>query len=46
MNVPDVLVLVALVLAIIEEFRARGQALVVWSVILVCAALLWHLIPT
>lgn len=46
MTIPDVLVIVALILAIVEQFRARGQALLVWAVILVCIALLWSIIPT
>lgn len=41
MSIPTVLVIVALVLAIIEEVRARGVALLPWAVILICAALLW-----
>jgi hypothetical protein len=35
-----VLLLVALVLAIIEDFRTQGQSLVVWSVVCVTVALL------
>jgi hypothetical protein len=35
-----VLLLVALVLAIIEDFRTQGQSLIVWSVLCVTAALL------
>lgn len=41
MNIPLVLELIALVLAIIEQVRARGVSLIAWAVIFVCAALLW-----
>jgi hypothetical protein len=42
MGIPEILFIVALILAIIEEFRARkGQSLISWSVILVCIGLLW-----
>lgn len=44
MGVPTVLYIVALILAIIEEFRAQGQSLLAWSVILIAAGLLWGLI--
>jgi hypothetical protein len=40
-GIPEVLFIVALILAIIEEFRAQGQSLVSWAVILVCIGLLW-----
>jgi hypothetical protein len=43
MAITDVLVIVALILAAVEELQARGQALLGWAVILVCIALLWHL---
>jgi len=46
MSITDAIVIVALILAIVDEFRAKGQALTTWSAILICAALLWHLIPT
>jgi drug/metabolite transporter superfamily protein YnfA len=44
MGVTDVLVIIALVFATIEEIQAKGRALTAWAVIFVCAALLWHLI--
>jgi hypothetical protein len=44
MNVPDVLFIVALILAIIDQVRARGQSLTCWAVILVCIGLLWGLV--
>jgi hypothetical protein len=45
MNIPDVLVLVALILSVIEQVRARGQSLLTWAVLLVCVALLWGYLP-
>jgi hypothetical protein len=44
MNIPTVLFLVALILALVDEFRARGQSLTGWAVVLVCIGLLWGLI--
>ena len=41
MSIPIVLVLVALILALVDEFRARGQSLTGWAVVLVCVSLLW-----
>lgn len=41
MNIPTILIIIALVLAVIEEFRAQGQSLIAWAVILVSVALLW-----
>ena len=41
MTVPTVLVIVAGILALVDEFRAQGQSLTGWAVVLVCAALLW-----
>lgn len=37
----DVIVVIALVLAIIEEFEAKGRSLIAWAVILICVRLLW-----
>ena len=31
----------ALLLALIEQFRAKGQSLVTWAVIIIAAALAW-----
>lgn len=45
MTIPDILVLVALILALIDEFRAKGQSLTGWAVVFVCIALLWSHIP-
>jgi drug/metabolite transporter superfamily protein YnfA len=44
MTVVDVLVIIALVFATIEEVQAKGRALTTWAVIFICAALLYHLI--
>ncbi len=44
MNIPDVLVIIALVLAAVEQISARGRSLLAWAVILICAALLWGLV--
>jgi hypothetical protein len=41
MTAPDVLILIALALALVEEFQAQGRSLTGWAVVLVCAALLW-----
>ncbi len=41
MSIPTILVIIALVLALIDEFRAKGQSLTGWAVVLVCVALLW-----
>ena len=45
MNAPDILVVVALILALVDEFRARGQSLTGWAVAFVCIALLWGKLP-
>lgn len=41
MNVPLVLEVVALVLALIEEFGANGRSLIGWAVVALALALLW-----
>jgi hypothetical protein len=41
MSIPTVLVVVALILALVDEFRAQGQSLTGWAVVLVCISLLW-----
>jgi hypothetical protein len=46
MNTPeDIFFIVALVLAAIEQVRAKGQSLVSWAAIAICVGLLWHIIP-
>lgn len=41
MNAPQMLIVVALILALVDEFRARGQSLSGWAIVFVCIALLW-----
>ena len=41
MGIAEILIVIALILAAIDEFRAQGQGLTSWAVILVCIALLW-----
>lgn len=43
--IPLVLEIVALVLALVDEFRASGQSLLGWAVVFVCLALLWGRLP-
>lgn len=45
MTVPTILVVIALILALIDEFRAQGQNLTGWAVTLVCISLLWGTLP-
>jgi hypothetical protein len=40
-SVPTILFIVALILALVDEFRAQGQSLTGWAVVFVCAGLLW-----
>lgn len=41
MSIPDILVVVAFVLACIDQFRENGRSLTGWAVIFICIALLW-----
>ena len=41
MSIPTLLLIVALVLALVEELRARGESLLAWAVVFMCIALLW-----
>jgi hypothetical protein len=41
MSIPTVLIIVAAILALVDEFRAQGQSLTGWAVVFICAALLW-----
>lgn len=41
MGIPTILAIVALILALIDELRARGQSLTGWAVVLIAIALLW-----
>ena len=40
MTIPTLLIAVALILALIDQFKAQGQSLTGWAVIFVCIALL------
>jgi len=40
-SIPLILVIVALVLALVDEFQANGKSLVDWAVVLICISLLW-----
>lgn len=41
MSIPDILFIIALVLAAVDLVRSRGQALTSWAVLFVCVGLLW-----
>jgi hypothetical protein len=41
MTIPTILFVVALILALVDEFRAQGQSLTGWAVVLVSIGLLW-----
>jgi hypothetical protein len=41
MTIPTILVIVALILALVDEFQANGRSLVGWAVVLLCIAGLW-----
>ena len=41
MTIPTILFVVALVLALVEEFQAQGRSLLGWAVVFVCVGLLW-----
>ena len=41
MSIPTVLFLVALILALVDEFQARGQSLLGWAVVIISIGLLW-----
>jgi len=41
MSIPTILFIVALILALVDEFRAQGQSLVGWAVVLIAIGLLW-----
>jgi hypothetical protein len=40
-SIPTILYVIALVLFIVEELRAKGQSLLAWGAILVAVGLLW-----
>jgi hypothetical protein len=41
MSIPTILFLIALILALVDEFRAQGQSLTGWAVVLISIGLLW-----
>lgn len=41
MSIPTILTVVALILALVDEFQAQGRSLTGWAVVLVAIALLW-----
>lgn len=41
MSAPQILILLAAVFAVVEQFEARGRSLLAWAVLLVCVALMW-----
>lgn len=41
MSLPVLLYVVALILALIDEFRAQGQSLTAWAVVFLAVGLLW-----
>ena len=41
MSIPTILFVVALILALVDEFRSRGESLTGWAVVFVCVGLLW-----
>jgi hypothetical protein len=40
-SIPEILYIVALILAAIEQVRARGVSLIAWAVIAIAVGLLW-----
>lgn len=41
MTIPTILFVIALVLALIEEFQAQGRSLVGWAAVAIAIGLLW-----
>jgi hypothetical protein len=41
MTIPTILFIVALILALVDEFRAQGQSLTGWAVVFVAIGLLY-----
>ena len=41
MSIPTILTVVALILALVDEFQAQGKSLLGWAVVLLSIALLW-----
>lgn len=45
MTIPTALYVVALILALVDQLRARGQSITGWAVVLICLGLLWGVFP-
>lgn len=41
MSIPTILAAVALILALVDEFRGRGESLTGWAVVFLAIAMLW-----
>jgi len=41
MSIPVLLYVVALILALVDEFQAQGRSLVGWAVVAIAIGLLW-----
>lgn len=41
MSIPLILALVALILALVDEFRAQGESLTGWGVVFLSLAFMW-----
>ena len=41
MSIPTLLVVIALVLALFDEFQAQGRSLIGWAVVFIAISLLW-----
>ena len=41
MTIPTILFVVALILALVDEFQAQGRSLVGWAVVAIAIGLLW-----
>ena len=45
LGVRDLLVLIAMLLALGHEWQAQGKALIGWAVVLLCLATVWGRLP-
>ncbi len=41
MTIPTILFVVALILALVDEFQAQGKSLTGWAVVMIAIGLLW-----
>lgn len=44
-QITDLFVLLALILAAIEQWDAKGRSAIAWAVIILCIVAFWHLLP-